>query len=82
MTEDWNLVWRGFGVAFVGFVSVVLYILGISNLYIGMFGRGAACLTGAALFLVVFMRVLNPYLDTLTARWPDEVSVNGSEEKL
>ncbi len=69
MKDDWALVRRGFGVAIVGYVGVVCYILGLSNLYVGRYGVGGGCLVAAILFLYVFRRILSPYLDVLIARW-------------
>ncbi len=74
MNAEWDLVWRGFGVAVVGFVGVALYIVGLSTLYVGSYAGGLGCLAGAALFLVLFRRILSPYLDVLLARWPADES--------
>jgi hypothetical protein len=68
MNDEWGLVWRGFAVSFVGFVAIVLYILGLSKLYVGGWGWGSGCLVGAVVFCILFNRILGPYLDILEAR--------------
>ena len=63
--SDWALIGRGFVIAVTGAASVMLYILGLSNLYIGFPGAGAGYLVGAAILLIVFLRLLDPYLSAL-----------------
>ena len=63
--EDWKLIGRGFLLACVCFVGMVLFIEGLSNLYVGKNGVGFGCLGGAVIVLLVFKRWLTPFLEAL-----------------
>jgi hypothetical protein len=65
VNSDWTLIGRGFGIATVGTLGVMSYILGLSNLYVGFFGVGAAYLVGSVLLILLFRRILDPFLNAL-----------------
>ena len=68
MKSEWKLIAVGFGIAGIGSVSAMLYIVGLSALYIGRFAVGAAALIAACVAAFLFRRYLGSYLDTLDAR--------------
>ena len=78
MSEDWTLIGRGFGIAAVGSLGVMAYILGLSNLYVGFYVAGLGCLVGAIILLALFRHILGPFLDRLGEGQTDNES-GGSE---
>jgi hypothetical protein len=68
MTSDWKLIGGGFGIAGLGAAATMLYIVGVSGVYIGRYAVGALALGAACLLALVFRRYLGRYLDTLDAR--------------
>ena len=68
MTSDWKLIGVGFFIATTGAVATMLYIVGLSGLYIGRYAAGAVALGAACILTLVFRRYLGRYLDVLEAR--------------
>ena len=68
MTSDWKLIGTGFVVAATGAVATMLYIVGLSGVYIGRYAAGAVALGAACIFAIIFRRYLGRYLDVLDAR--------------
>jgi hypothetical protein len=68
MTSDWKLIAAGFAIAAAGAVAAMLYIVGLSALYIGRYAAGSAALGGACILSLIFRRYLGHYLDALDAR--------------
>lgn len=66
--SDWKLIGRGFLLAGWCFSGMALFILGLSNAYVGRPGIGLGCLLAAAWVFLVFKRSLRPYLGTLEER--------------
>jgi hypothetical protein len=65
-----GLIGRSFVMALPDAVGTMLYILGISNLSIGFTLLPGACVVGATLTLIFFVRPLPPYLDRLEESLP------------
>jgi Na+/proline symporter len=63
--QDWKLIARGFLLACICFVGMALFIVGLSNLFVGKHGIGFGCLGGAVLVLLVFKNRLTPFLGAL-----------------
>jgi len=61
----WGPVSRGFGIACLGGVSVMCYILALSNLMVGSAPAGWLYMASAIVLMLMFIRLLSPYLDTL-----------------
>jgi hypothetical protein len=68
MTSDWKLIGAGFGIAGLGSVATMLYILGASAVYIGRYAVGGGALAAAFVIALLFRRYLGRFLDTLDAR--------------
>jgi len=68
MTSDWKLIGGGFGIAGLGASATMLYIVGVSGVYIGRYAAGAGALAAACLLALAFRQYLGRYLDTLDAR--------------
>ena len=68
MTSDWKLIGGGFGIAGLGAFATMLYIVGVSGVYIGRYAVGAGALAAACLLALVFRRYLGRYLDMRDAR--------------
>ena len=68
MTSDWKLIGGGFGIAGLGASATMLYIVGVSGVYVGRYAAGAGALAAACLLALLFRRWLGRYLDTLDAR--------------
>lgn len=68
MSSDWKLIAAGFGIAGLGSVATMLYIVGASAIYIGRYAVGGGALAAACVIAVVFRRRLGRFLDTLDAR--------------
>lgn len=68
MTSDWKLIRNGFVIAGIGSVATMLYIVGMSGLYIGRYAAGAIALGGACVLALIFRRCLVRYLDILDTR--------------
>ncbi len=64
-SKSWRLIGRGFGLAFICFIGMALFILGLSNLYVGATAVGFGCLVAAVVALLGFKRWLSRYLDAL-----------------
>ena len=80
MTSDWKLIGGGFAIAGLGASATMLYIVGVSGVYIGRYAAGAAALGAACLLALVFRRYLGRYLDTLDARAGDALDAGGDED--
>jgi solute:Na+ symporter, SSS family len=72
INRDWKLIGRGFLLAFLCFVAMALFIVGLSNLYVGKYGLGFGCLGGAVLVLLGFQAWLSPYLQALDDNYQDQ----------
>jgi hypothetical protein len=68
MTSDWKLIGIGFVIAGVGAVATMLYIVGISGLYVGRYAAGVMALGCAGALALIFYRYLGRFLDTLDLR--------------
>ena len=68
MTSDWKLIGCGFVIASVGAVATMLYIVGISGLYVGRYAAGVIALSCAVILALIFHRYLGRFLDTLDLR--------------
>jgi hypothetical protein len=68
MTSDWKLIGSGFVIAGIGAVATMLYIVGISGLYIGRYAAGVMALGCAGALALIFYRYLGRFLDTLDLR--------------
>jgi hypothetical protein len=68
MTSDWKLIGTGFVIATTGAVATMLYIVGLSGVYIGRYVGGAVALGIACILALIFRRYLGRYLDVLDAR--------------
>ena len=71
MTSDWKLIGCGFVIASVGAVATMLYIVGVSGLYVGRYAAGVISLSCAGVFALIFHRYLGRFLDTLDLRAGD-----------
>jgi Na+/proline symporter len=65
--QDWSLIGRGFIIALLGAAGVMLYILGVSNWFVGSNSLVVVNLIGATVLFAVFLRQLPAYLDCLEA---------------
>jgi SSS family solute:Na+ symporter len=63
----WNPIWHGFGIAGLGAASVMCYILALSNLTVGSVLAASLYLAAGVILMLIFIRLLPPYLDTLEA---------------
>ena len=72
MTSDWKLIGGGFGIAGLGASATMLYIVGVSGVYVGRYAAGAGALAAACLLALLFRRWLGRYLYTLDARAGDD----------
>ena len=68
MTSDWKLIGLGFAIAGIGAVATMLYIVGISGLYIGRYTVGVIALGCGGVLAIIFFRYLGRFLDTLDLR--------------
>ena len=68
MTSDWKLIGSGFVIAGIGAVATMLYIVGLSGLYIGRYAAGILALSCAGASALIFYRYLGRFLDTLDLR--------------
>jgi hypothetical protein len=68
MNPEWRLIWQGFGIALLGAVATMGYILALSNLLVGAPLVAAANGVGAVVLGIVFNALLRPYLDALERR--------------
>ena len=68
MTSDWKLIGSGFVIAGIGAVATMLYIVGLSGLYIGRYAAGILALSCAGALALIFYRYLGRFLDTLDLR--------------
>jgi hypothetical protein len=71
MTSDWKLIGVGFVIAAIGSAATMLYIVGMSGLYVGRYAAGAIALGSACVLALIFRRYLGLFLDTLDARAGD-----------
>ena len=68
MTSDSKLIGTGFVIAGIGAVATMLYIVGISGLYVGRYAAGVMALSCAGPLALIFYRYLGRFLDTLDLR--------------
>ena len=68
MTSDWKLIGSGFVIASTGAVATMLYIVGISGLYVGRYTAGVIALSCGVVLALIFYRYLGRFLDTLDLR--------------
>ena len=71
MSSDWKLIGAGFCIAGLGSAATMLYIVGVSAVYIGRYAVGGGALAAACVIALAFRRFLGRYLDTLDARAGD-----------
>jgi len=62
------MIGKGFAISALGTISVVLYILGLTHLYVGLILQAATESVLAIVLLTLFCRWLGKYLDALEAR--------------
>jgi hypothetical protein len=67
MTSDWKLIVVGFAIAGIGAIATMLYIVGLSALYIGRYTAGWTALGAACVLSLICRRYLGHYLDALDA---------------
>jgi hypothetical protein len=79
MTSDWKLIVSGFVIASTGAAATMLYIVGLSGVYIGRYAAGAIALGIACILALVFRRYLGRYLDVLDARARSDGEENESK---
>jgi hypothetical protein len=72
MSHEWGLIARGFAVAGLGASASMLYIVGLSAIFVGRFSLAAAALAIAIVGAVGFQRFVGSFLDVLDARVGDE----------
>jgi Na+/proline symporter len=65
VTGQGRLIGRGFAMAIIGALGVMLYIMGFSSLFIGGSLLAGLCLVGACVLVTIFVRRLPRYLDGL-----------------
>ena len=68
MTSDWKIIGTGFVIAGLGSAATMLYIVGISGLYVGRYVAGVVALSAACVLALIFRRCLGLFLDGLDAR--------------
>ncbi len=68
MNGEWKLIGYGFGVATVGAVASMSFIVGVSALYVGKFTIGVWSLVAAGCLAIAFLTSLRPYLNALDRR--------------
>lgn len=66
----WGIIAKGLTLAVTGAGSVMAYIVGISQLYVGRYAAGAVLLVGLALLAYLFWRGFNGYISDLLS--PEE----------
>ena len=74
MSHEWGLIARGFAVACLGASASMLYIVGLSAIFVGRFSLAATALAIAVVGAVGFHRFVGSYLDVLDQRVGDERS--------
>jgi SSS family solute:Na+ symporter len=67
---------KGFSLTVLGFVAVVLMIMGIGSFYVGKFGHGVALILGFFVLGAVFLRAFNRYFAAIS-----RLSLGGDETK-
>jgi hypothetical protein len=68
MSHEWGLIARGFAIAGLGAIASMLYIVGLSAIYVGRFSVAAASLAAAVAGAVAFGWFVGGYLDILDER--------------
>jgi Na+/proline symporter len=61
-------IFRGFLLSALGFSAIVGLMLGISDFYVGKFGRGAAMVAGFVVLGALFLRAFNRYFSDISGR--------------
>jgi SSS family solute:Na+ symporter len=61
-------IFRGLGIAVIGFTATSLLILGLTELWFGRYINGIAELIGSAVLFIMFWRLANAYLAYLSSR--------------
>jgi hypothetical protein len=79
MTSDWKLIGTGFVIATTGAVATMLYIVGLSGVYVGRYAAGAIALGIACVLAIIFRRYLGRYLDVLDARAGNDAAEDESK---
>ena len=73
MSHEWGLIARGFAIAGLGASASMLYIIGLSAIFVGRFAVAAAALAAAVAGAVAFRRLVGGYLDILDQRVGAEI---------
>jgi hypothetical protein len=68
MSSEWGLIVRGFAIAALGAIASMLYIVGLSAIFVGRFSLAVALLAIAVLGAIAFRRLVGSYLDVLDER--------------
>ena len=66
--RDWKMIGKGFALSALGTASVVLYILGLTHLFVGLPLQAAVELVLAIVLLTLFCRWLGKYVDAFETR--------------
>ncbi|MBA3483633.1 MAG: hypothetical protein H0T51_17635 [Pirellulales bacterium] len=73
MSHEWGLIARGFAIAALGASASMLYIVGLSAIFVGRFSLAATALAIAVVGAVGFRRLVGSYLDVLDQRLGDDL---------
>jgi hypothetical protein len=74
MSQGWGLIVRGFAIATLGASASMLYIVGLSAIFVGRFPLAATTLAFSVAGAVGFYRLIGRYLDVLDQRVEDNQS--------
>jgi hypothetical protein len=74
LSENITLILRGFGLAFLGAIATILYILGFTYLFIGRVGWAVGELLLSAFLFSFFYRRIILYLNLLNDRFNSKQS--------
>lgn len=77
MSHEWGLIGRGFAIAILGAGASILYIVGLSAIFVGRFPLAATTLALSVVGAVGFYRFVGSYLDVLDRRVEDNPSGQG-----
>ncbi len=72
--NDWAPIWRGFAVAWLGAVSVMAFILALSNGLVADYRQALIYMAGAVVGMFLFIRLLSGFLSMLELRSPSRES--------
>jgi hypothetical protein len=82
MTNEWGLIARGFAIAGLGAIASMLYIVGLSAIFVGRFPLAATALAIAVVGAVAFHRLVGSYLDVLDRRVGEQSTAETGAESV